>query len=122
MAAVASGNDDALVLGDGLAEGLSALRVLDRDLDGPAAEADGAGGVVDAAERDALEADLEPLVQVADQLPRLDADVLEHRLRLRAAGLAPHADGAARSRKPGAVVGTRNALIPPRRGPPARDR
>ena len=59
-----------------MAEGLALLAVLDGLFDGPAAEADGAGGVVHAPERDTLEADLEALMKITDELPRLHPVVL----------------------------------------------
>src|SRR5687767_7716199 len=77
-----------LVVRDRLAERLALLGVFDRALERPAAETDGAGGVVDAAERYAIDGDPEAFIELADQLPRLDLDVLEHERALIAAGVA----------------------------------
>src|SRR5262245_37939271 len=83
---------DALVLGDGAAERDAMLRVLDRALERPAGETDGAGGVVHAAEGYTEKRDAKPVMKRADELPGFDANAVEARLALAASDLPVHSD------------------------------
>src|SRR5687767_8802253 len=76
-----------LIVRDRLAESLALLGVFDRALERPAAKTDGPGGVVDAAERYAIDSDPEAFIELADQLPRFDLDVLQHQCALIATGM-----------------------------------
>ena len=85
---------DALVLGDRLAERLALLGVVERLLERPAAVADGTRRIVDPPQRHAVQRGREALVQLADELPRLDPHVLEPQLGLVAADMAEQLDDA----------------------------
>lgn len=70
-----------------MAESFALLHMAQRKFDGETAEADGARGIVDAAEGDAEQGGAETLVEFADQLRALDADVVQHQGPFIAAGV-----------------------------------
>src|SRR5262245_36814435 len=83
-----------LIVGDLLAERLALLRILDRLLERPAAEADRARRIVDTAEGHAIHGDPEPFVELADELPGLDLYVFQHQRAFVTADVAEQLDHA----------------------------
>src|SRR5690606_36414706 len=83
---------NALIFGNRLAEGDALLGVFERELDRPAADADGARRVVDAPERDAVKRRGKAVIELTNKLPRLDAEILEYQFGLIAADMAEQLD------------------------------
>ncbi len=83
-----------LILRNRLAEGNALLGIFKRELNRPAANADGAGGVVNTPERHAVKRRAEAVIQLPHKLPGLDPEIFEHQLCLVPADMAEQLDDA----------------------------
>ena len=83
-----------LIFGDLRAECLSLLCIIDRHFQRPSSLPDRPRGVVDAAERHSIQRDLESLIDLADELPRMNFDVLKHQRALMTSDVTKQAHNA----------------------------